>query len=365
MAKDISDRFLLLPDSAFFTKILEADASLSAADAAAMSDTFLETTSPFPPELLCKGAARGLGAVLSYAAPLERLLKIEGFAERQTLASYVLPACALFACAPLKEGFTICKAQGSFCAILMQDRRLKAVCSRPAASDADQDDARAIASLCEYAGIKDGHYAFYELSKISRSNPLNCKFTLKSPANGSEISWSIKTSVLRGFMDVRSSDTLRAVAKAKTYAMFSAIAAYAAAGAFFGLAAWQIGIYAQRAFANADLRRLEELAPQARRVELMSEQLSFLKTFSQKTLFNAYMLGVVNKYRPAALEFAQTSAKSPLEMQIKGKADSIDSVNKFVEVLKADPAISGAEASIPSSKSGNAQFVLTVTFKKQ
>ncbi len=361
MRADFADSFLILPDDAFFVKALAAGAELSDADAKAMGETYLEENSPISMENLLWGVARSGSKILVYAAAAEKFRKDEAVSGKLKEAAFAMPLCAIIAGAKLpQDAWTAYFGDGFVSAFRTQGAEIADFVS--CRTDEARSDSDNLKTLAEKFGIeKCSLYALTEAKEAAFS----VSFRMRAADGGAAIVWKKRASVLRGISDVRPAELLRAAAKKRMRAASAAFCAWAVCATFALLCVWQISLFFKQAEAESLQAEMDELLPHSKKIEKMSEQLAFLKTFSEDTLYNVWLLGVINKDRPSQVEFTRSAAKSASQITVSGKADSIDTVNKYADLLAANPLVKKVENVIPVSKSGSTQFTMTITFNKK
>ena len=338
-----SDNNIILADSAFFMKILDADKALSDADCRALASNYLETSAPLPMEQLMWGVSRRGGKVLVYAAASHRLLADSDISEELMSARRVFPSFAAVFAAPFEDG-KYCYENGG--------EAVEFEVSGGEISDFD---------IYDGASNAEGAAGFsLNVSESTVGPKFNADF---KDAKRQPVKWRISNSRMRNLCDVRSRAQLAEISKRMLRgALAGAFFAFAIL-AFVCMAVWQISLMVSASNVASVRADLDAISPKAKAVEAMSEQLAFMGSLSKKPLYNVRLLAIANRARSPDVEFSKTSATSPNELQIFGKADSAGSVNKFEEELGKMPQIKSVRVSVPSSKSGNAQFEINITFR--
>ena len=338
---------VVLEDSAFFMKILDADASLSDSDCRAIAGNFLETSAPLPMEQLMWGVSRRGGKILVYAAGTHRLLADEDTAEKLSFARRAFPSFAAIFAAPFQDGcYSYDTSSGRIFFKVANGNVVDfdIYTSPDNAMDAENSECAAFSlSLADGAG--------------------GVKFSADFKENGNApLKWKISNSRIKNLCDIRSKAQLAEISK-RVFRQTMVSAFFACAALLFVyMAVWQVSLIFESAKVSQVQKAFDEISPKAKEVEAMSEQLAFITSLSKKPLENTRLIAIANRARSADIEFSKTSATTPTDLQIYGKAESAGSVNRFEENLRKSPYVKSVRASVPSSKSGNAQFEINITF---
>ncbi|MBO6103205.1 MAG: hypothetical protein J6P03_08150, partial [Opitutales bacterium] len=110
--QSIPDSCFIAPDSLFFAKILDADKSLSDADARSVAENYLEAEAPLALEQMMWCFWRAGGKILICAASAERVAAFDADAKRLETAKAAFPLMAAVFAARLENGRYFYKSGG-------------------------------------------------------------------------------------------------------------------------------------------------------------------------------------------------------------------------------------------------------------
>ncbi|MDX2110867.1 MAG: PilN domain-containing protein [Verrucomicrobiota bacterium] len=107
-------------------------------------------------------------------------------------------------------------------------------------------------------------------------------------------------------------------------------------------------------------RRREEVSKVERNLDMINR----ITDITGQQMKPFAMLNETNLNRPANIYFTRVNSKSWNELEVEGRATSLDEVNQFVDGLRNSPMVKGVINDQPKIRNGRAEFRLLFTFNE-
>lgn len=359
MADNLRSEILSLKSSLFFTKIVETPKRMGKKDLFGYAKAELEMSAPLPMSQISFCCAKGDGFCVIFAALSEKLHAEESTANLGSAnnAKYIIPEIAPLTYFNFKDGCNIVETKNSVIALLVENCAIKAILHKDFSAENCESTKREFA---EKFGAKNTfEYSFlgFEKNKVG-----GFKCTLDGKNCGG-LSRTFSAGELE-CCDVRGIDYFseKKILKIKAFAAKAPVLGIFACAAF--LAVLTALFYAKSSNYKVLKSQVEQIAPEAAKLEKLSSQLSAIRDISAKKLFNAMLLAKANSVRPEGVLFLRTFAASPAEIEIFGIAANISLINDYVLELKKQPFVAKVENEV-SAKNGAAKFSLKIKFAQK
>ena len=325
----MAQNMILIPDSVFFVKTMDAPKGLADGDIDDFVETAVETFSPIPADRLAKGFFKKGGTITVFST-LEEKVK-NGLEEGSFMsAPLIIPASALLSTAPLGDGILCFDSGESISAIEIKDGLWTnfAAVRKTGAGASDMENLRALANFSGPIGSR-----VFKLAKceVLKNGKISCE--IAEDGNGS-IEWQTSRK-----------DPVKAVP-----------------AVFALLLLWQVSLFFKESGIKSMQALVNEREPMAKTIEMQSEQIGELRSFTSKKLHSIANLAFINSLRPEDILFSQVTLEYPADIIIRGTANSIGTVEAFTKALKSSGKAE-ADLSNISSVKDQASFTLSVKLK--
>jgi len=350
---------MLMPSHRFFARRIP----LAAGDVAAQVGLALENFSPFPAEQLYHGyvASPARDEALVYAAYRKQFTAEE--TAGWNAATLVLPAfVALLDAVPATPVIRLWQDPDSLTAAAWDGRSLLPAIVLSRAATAATDGAALVAEVRTRSGLATA--AVEEFSGAAagapRADGRGCDFTIETVTGGRHATLGRDAAASadvrdKGFLaeqrrvGQRDQWLWRAFLASVVGCAVLLAAEVALAGAGWGVRHLQAG--------NQQRSGVVEKIAQA---QAMSERVEEL---GSHRLMPLEMLAVLNRSRPASVNFLRVSSTDQLALEVEAQTPSAADVGTYEAALRATPEIAAVETRDLRSRDGATSFVLAVTFK--
>lgn len=358
MADNLRSEILPLKSSLFFTKIVETPKRIGKKDLFGYAKAELEMSAPLPMSQISFCCAKGSGYCAIFAALSEKLQEaLSANLGSNSNAKYIIPEIAPLAYFNFKDGCNIVETKYSVVALLVENCAIREILHKDFSAENCENIKK---EFVEKFGAKNTfEYSFlgFEKNKFG-----GYKCTLKGKnCEGLSRTFSageLECCDVRGFGYFAEKKILKIkafAAKAPIYGIFAFAVFLAVLTALF---------YAKSSNYKTLKSQVEQIAPEAAKLEKLSSQLSAIRDISEKKLFNAMLLAKANSVRPQGVLFLRTFSSSPAEIEIFGTAANISLINDYVLELKKQPFVANIENEV-SAKNGAAKFSLKIKFAQK
>jgi hypothetical protein len=356
-------KVVLLPDHAFFVRVMPLAPETPPAGIPAQVELALEGLSPFPVAQLCYGyfCPPGAGRVLVYAA-YRRRFTVDDAAEWAD-ADAVLPAFAAWlGLAP--AGPTALLVTGADFVTALgwdgHDAVPAVVATHPVAPEASPAER---ATLQEKLAAQLQHLPppvamTVPAGTSSREGDEGLEFT------EGKLTSRLTTAQL-DTLDVRDKAALatRRRDRARNLHLWRAFMGCAAA---LGLAAvLQLGLKGGRLWLDSRAALAAAQAPAVQDIETRQSLAHHIEELSTRRLMPVRMLEIVNEKRPRTIQFLRAATKGLYVLEIEGQTNATPDVFNYQAALKELPACALVELGQTVDRGGITRFTLTVTFKPE
>ena len=352
----MAQNIILIPDSVFFVKTMDAPKGLADGDIDDFVETAVETFSPIPADRLAKSFFKKGGTITVFST-LEEKVK-NGLEEGSFMsAPLIIPASALLSTAPLGDGILCFDSGESISAIEIKDGLWTnfAAVRKTGAGASDMENLRALANFSGPIGSR-----VFKLAKceVLKNGKISCE--IAEDGNGS-IEWQTSRKDLLT-CDLRDKALIRLSEKNKRKKAAAAIAVKAVPAVFALLLLWQVSLFFKESGIKSMQALVNEREPMAKTIEMQSEQIGELRSFTSKKLHSIANLAFINSLRPEDILFSQVTLEYPADIIVRGTANSIGTVEAFTKALKSSGKAE-ADLSNISSVKDQASFTLSVKLK--
>ena len=357
------EKVVLLPDGAFFVRVMPLAPETPPAGIPAQVELALEGLSPFPVAQLCYGyfCPPGAGRMLVYAA-YRRHFTVDDAAEWAD-ADAVLPAFAAWlGLAP--AGPTALLVTGADFVTALgwdgHDAVPAVVAIHPVAPDAPPGERAALQEklAAQLPHLPPPVAVAVPAGTSSRDGDEGLEFT------DGKLTSRLTTAQL-DTLDVRDKVALAARRRdrARNLHLWRAFMGCAAA---LGLAAvLQLGLKGGRLWLDSRAALAAAQAPAVQDIETKHNLANHIEELSTRRLMPVRMLEIVNEKRPRTIQFLRVTTKGLYVLEIEGQTNATPDVFNYQAALKELPACALVELGQTVDRGGITRFTLTVTFKPE
>jgi len=353
---------VLLPDHAFFVRLVPVSPAADPAELPALVENALEGLSPFAVAQLCYGyfCPPGAARVLVYAAYRRRFTVAD--AEQWAAADAVLPAfAACLGLAPDRPRALLLNGPDFVTALGWDGRdpvpafvQTRAVPAEASVEDRTAAKAELTALL---RGFPDPVEVAVPEGTSSRIGDNDLQFTVGgAPARFAP--------GLLDAIDVRDKEELavRRRNRARDDLLWRVFLGCAAA---VGLAALlQLGVEGGRLWLKSRTLQISAQAPAVEEIETKRALANRIDELSTRRLLPLEMVSAAGERIPgSSIQFLRTSTKGLYVLEIEGQTNATTDVFRFQAALKELPVCERVELGQTTDRGGITRFVLTVTFK--
>jgi hypothetical protein len=359
----VAKKVVLLPDHAFFVRVMPLAPETPPAGIPAQVELALEGLSPFPVAQLCYGyfCPPGAGRMLVYAA-YRRHFTVDDAAEWAD-ADAVLPAFAAWlGLAP--AGPTALLVTGAdFVTALGWDGHdivPAVVVIHPVAPDAPPGERTALQEklMAQLQHLPPPVAVAVPAGTSSRDGDEGLEFT------DGKLTSHLTTAQL-DTLDVRDKAALAARRRDRTRNLHL-WRAFLGCAAALGLAAvLQLGLKGGRLWLDSRAALAAAQAPAVQDIETKHNLANHIEELSTRRLMPVRMLEIVNEKRPRTIQFLRVATKGLYVLEIEGQTNATPDVFNYQAALKELPACALVELSQTVDRGGITRFTLTVTFKPE
>jgi hypothetical protein len=356
-------KVVLLPDHAFFVRVMPLAPETTPAGIPAQVELALEGLSPFPVAQLCYGyfCPPGAGRALVFAA-YRRRFTVDDAAEWAD-ADAVLPAFAAWlGLAPAGPAALLVTGADFVTALGWDghDAVPAVVATHPVAPDAPPGERAALQEelAAQLKHLPPPVAMAVPASTSSREGDEGLEFT------DGKLTSRLTTAQL-DTLDVRDKAALatRRRDRARNLHLWRAFMGCAAA---LGLAAGlQLGLKGGRLWLDSRAALAAARAPAVQDIETKQSLAHHIEELSTRRLMPIRMLEIVNEKRPRTIQFLRAATKGLYVLEIEGQTNATPDVFNYQAALKELPACALVELGQTVDRGGITRFTLTVTFKPE
>lgn len=354
---------VLLPDHAFFVRVVPLAAGTPPAGVPGQVELALEGLTPFSIAQLCYGYfyAPGADRVLVYAA-YRRRFTVED-AEAWADADVVMPSFgACLGLAPARPHALLVTGPDFITAIGWDGRDAVPAAVRIRTIGADAPPGERVAAEAELMAQLKDFPAPVKVAVPAETASTVGDSDLEFPV-GDRISRFDGTQV--DAIDVRDKaelasrrrDRRRDLLLWRTY--MGSVTAIAIA------ALLQISMQGGRLWLKGQTLHAAAQAPVVQKIETGQNLANRIEELSTRRLMPIKMLKIVNDKRPKTIQFLRTATKGLYVLEIKGQTGTTPDVFNYQAALKDLPACESVELGQTTDRGGVTRFILTVTFKPE
>jgi hypothetical protein len=359
----VMKKVVLLPDHAFFMRVMPLAPETPLAGIPAQVELALEGLSPFPVAQLCYGyfCPPGAGRMLVYAA-YRRHFTVDDAAEWAD-ADAVLPAFAAWlGLAPAGPMALLVRGTDFVTALGWDghDAVPTVVATHPVAPDAPPGERAALQEklAAQLKHLPPPTTVAAPAGTSSRDGDEGLEFT------DGKLTSRLTTAQL-DTLDVRDKAALTARRRdrARNLHLWRAFMGCAAA---LGLAAvLQLGLKGGRLWLDSRAALAAAQAPVVQDIETKHNLANHIEELSTRRLMPVRMLEIVNEKRPRTIQFLRAATKGLYVLEIEGQTNATPDVFNYQAALKELPACALVELGQTVDRGGITRFTLTVTFKPE
>ncbi len=354
-------KVVLLPDHAFFVRVVPLPPGTAAAAVPAQVELALEGLSPFPVAHLCYGYFHrpGSSRILTYAA-YRRRFTVED-ASQWAEADAVLPAFAAWLGASTGGPLALVVKGPDYVTALGWDGADPVpgvVATRQIAADAPDAD-RAAAQAAVTASLR-GLPAPVELtapeglrSRVGDDGLEYAAGRLTSRFGAEELD----------SLDVRDKAELAQRRGERRRDLFLWRAFQGCAAGLLLAAVLELGLKGGHVWLQTRGAIAAAQAPAVQNIETKNSLANRIEELSTHRLMPVRMLEIVNEKRPRTIQFLRTATKGLNVLEIEGQTNATPDVFNYQAALKGLPTCDNVELGQTTDRGGTTRFILTVTFK--
>ncbi len=356
-------KVVLLPDHAFFVRVVPVAAGATAADAAGQAELALEGLSPFPAAQLCYGYFHPPGAdhLLVYAAYRRRFTTADAAAWAE--AEAVLPAFAVWlGLAPARP--LALMVSGGDCLTALgwngRDPVPVVVAPKALAPDATAEEREAARTQLEtqLAGLPPPVEIAAPAGTDSRPGDDGAVF------HSGTVTARLTLEQLDA-LDVRDKAELAGLRRQRERD-FRIWRVFAGCMAAIGLAAVrEVALVGGRVWLGARKALAAAQAPAVQVIETRRSLATRIDELSTRRLMPIRMLEIANEKRPPTIQFLRAATKGLFALEIEGQTAATPDVFNYEAALKQLPACDHTNLGQTTDRGGITRFTLTVTFKPE
>jgi hypothetical protein len=353
---------VLLPDHAFFVRVVPVAPGISPAEIPGQVEMALEGMSPFAIPQLCYGyfCPPGAERVLVYAAYRRRFTVAD--AEQWTDADAVLPAfAACLGLAPTKP-LALLVTGADFATALGWDghEAVPAVVQTRAVAAGAPPEERAAVQAELAAQLKDFPLPVEvaaPTATTSRIGDDDLRFAL------GKLTSRFERAQLDA-LDVRDKTELASRRRDRTRDGYLWRAFLVCAAAIALAAVLQLGVEGGRLWLKSRALQTAGQAPAVQEIETKHSLANRIDELSTRRLLPLEMITLVGEKLPGSnIQFLRTVTKGLYVLEIEGQTNATTDVFKYQAALKDLPACDHVELGQTTDRGGVTRFILTVTFK--
>jgi len=356
-------KVVLLPDHAFFVRVVPLAPGLPAAEVPAQVELALEGLSPFPVAHLCYGYfyQPGSSRVLVYAA-YRRRFTVDDAAE-WTDADAVLPAFAVWLGLPRTGPLALLVTGPDFVTALGWDGSEPVpavVLTRQVAPDAPPE-ARAAAAAeltAQLRGLPAPVNMTVPEGTASRIGTEGLQFAV-----GGRVSHLADAQL--DALDVRDKAELARRRRDRTRDLYLWRAFQGCLAALVLAGVLELGLRGGGLWLKTRAVLVDAQAPAVQDIETKNSLASRIEELSTSRLMPIRMLEIVNEKRPRTVQFLRAATKGLYVLEIEGQTNATPDVFNYQAALKELPACDHVELGQTTDRGGTTRFILTVTFKPE
>jgi hypothetical protein len=354
---------VLLPDHAFFVRVVPLAPGTPPSDVPGQVELALEGLTPFSVAHLCYGyfAVPGAERVLVYAA-YRRKFTVED-AEAWSEADVVLPAFAsCVGIAPARPHSLLVSGPDFITAIGWDGRDAVPAVVRTRAMEADAPAVERSAVEAELTALLKDFPAPMSVAAptetVSRIGDSGLEFPVGEFVSRFDNAQSEAIDV-RDKAELGSRRRDRARDLYLWRAFIGSVAAIAAA------AVLQLGLQGGRLWLKSQAFRASAQAPAVQKIETAQGLANRIEELSNRRLMPVRMMEIVNEKRPKTIQFLRIATKGLYQLEIEGQTSATPDVFNYQAALKELPACERVDLGQTNDRGGVTRFTLTVTFKPE
>ena len=363
LSSPAAKKVVLLPDHAFFVRVVPLAPGTLPAGVAAQVELVLEGLSPFPVAHLCYGYFHlpGSGRVLVYATYRRRFTVDD--AAQWAEADAVLPAFAAW----------LGSSAGAPLALLVEGPDFLTALGWDGTDPVP--GVVATRQIPSAAAPEERQAAQAALTGLLRGLPAPVAVTvpagLRSRVGDDGLEYAAGRLVSRfeagqlDALDIRDKVELaeRRRARLRDLYLWRAFQ-WCAAGLLFA-ALLELGLKGGHLWLQTRAAIAAVQAPAVQNIETKNTLANRIEELSTHRLMPVRMLEIVNEKRPRTIQFLRTATKGLNILEIEGQTNATPDVFNYQAALKGLPTCDNVELGQTTDRGGTTRFILTVTFKPE
>jgi hypothetical protein len=364
-AASAQKKAVLLPDHAFFVRVVPLAPGTPPAEVPGQVELALEGLTPFSVAQLCYGyfATPGAERVLVYAA-YRRKFTVED-AEAWTEADVVLPAFAsCLGLAPAEPRSLLVSGPDFLTVIGWDGRDAVPAVVRTRAIEADAPAGERSAVEAELTALLKDFPAPVSVAApketVSRIGDRGLEFSVgdfASRFNNAQLD----------AIDVRDKVELAARRRDRARDLYLWKAFIGSVAAIAAAAVLQLGLQGGRLWLKSQAFRASAQASAVQKIETGHSLANRIEELSTLRLMPIRMMEIVNEksVRPRTIQFLRIATKGLYQLEIEGQTSATPDVFNYQAALKDLPACERVDLGQTTDRGGVTRFTLTVTFKPE
>jgi hypothetical protein len=362
-AASVRKKAVLLPDHAFFVRVVPLAPGTPPVEVPGQVELALEGLTPFSVAHLCYGyfAVPGAERVLVYAA-YRRRFTVED-AEAWTEADVVLPVFAsCLGLAPPRPQSLLISGPDFITGIGWDGRDAVPAVVRTRAIEADAPAAERSAVEAELVALLKGFPAPVSVAApketVSRIGDRGLEFEVGDLASRFD-------SAQLDAIDVRDKAELGARRRNRSRDLFLWRAFIGSVAAIAAAAVLQLGLQGGRLWLKSQASRASAQAPAVQKIETGQSLANRIDELSTRRLMPIRMMEIVNEKRPKTIYFLRVATRGLYQLEIEGQTSATPDVFNYQAALKDLPACERVDLGQTTDRGGVTRFTITVTFKPE
>jgi hypothetical protein len=362
-AASVRKKAVLLPDHAFFVRVVPLAPGTPPSDIPGQVELALEGLTPFSVAHLCYGyfAVPGAERVLVYAA-YRRKFTVED-AEAWSEADVVLPSFAsCVGIAPARPQSLLVSGPDFITAIGWDGRDAVPAVVRTRAMEADAPAVERSAVEAELTALLKDFPAPVSVAAptetVSRIGDNGLEFPVGEFVSHFDNAQSEA-------IDVRDKAELGSRRRDRARDLFLWRAFIGSVAAIAAAAVLQLGLQGGRLWLKSQAFRASAQAPAVQKIETAQGLANRIEELSNRRLMPIRMMEIVNEKRPKTIQFLRVATKGLYQLEIEGQTSTTPDVFNYQAALKELPACERVDLGQTNDRGGVTRFTLTVTFKPE
>lgn len=231
-------------------------------------------------------------------------------------------------------------------------------------STAETQQAALLTELRERTGLADAPVQIFAGTVVSRGPNSRGEIALELARPGEPWTTVLGPKVVES-ADVRDKEFLGTLRVGRKRDLFLWRGFAACLGGLAALMLIEAGLFFAGIWLQDAKGALAQQAPAVQRIETAQALSARIEEMTQRRLMPFEMLAVVNRDRPASVQFVRATTSGLYILEIEAQTGNAADVGGYEAVLRAHPGLAAVETRDLRSRDGQTTFILSVTFKPE